>query len=376
MSVPRTGLRPAHFSLTAIAMVVASAACFTAIDTMIKYLGTRYSAPVLVWARWGVPALMMAVLLGPKLRWGLLRTANLSLHLLRGGVLVLSSLCFFTALKFLPLAEATGINYVTPILVTLSAGWFLRERITVPRWIFAVAGFIGMLLIVRPGGGMLQAASLLALGAAALNATFQILTRKLATEDLLVLIFYPSVVGGALMSFAVPFVDFADAYLTWDVLLFVAIGAIGLLGHFLFIQAFQLAPASTIAPFTYMQLVWSTLAGWLTFGSFPDGWALSGMIVIAASAVVLTAYERWRASRPNAELGGGRPAIEPDHDEHAWRGDHGNQLRCACWRRDERTSAASRGIDVDSQCRRTTEDRHQDGLISADAPSRRTPAHL
>jgi drug/metabolite transporter (DMT)-like permease len=282
-------------------MIVASAACFTAIDTMIKYLGTRYSAPVLVWARWGVPALMITVLLGPKLRWGLVRTANLKLHLLRGAVLVLSSLCFFTALKFLPLAEATGINYVTPILVTLTAGWFLRERITRARWVFAAAGFIGMLLIVRPGGGMLQAAALLALGAAALNATFQILTRKLATEDLLVLIFYPSVVGGALMSLAVPFVDFATAYLTWDILLFVAIGAIGLLGHFLFIQAFQLAPASTIAPFTYMQLVWSTLAGWLTFGSFPDAWSLSGMIVIAASAVALTAYERWRAGLPDAE---------------------------------------------------------------------------
>ena len=226
-------------------------------------------------------------------------------------MLVLSSLCFFTALKFLPLAEATGLNYVTPILVTLTAGWFLRERITRPRWIFAVAGFIGMLLIVRPGSGMLHAASLLALGAAALNATFQILTRKLANEDLLVLIFYPSLVGAALMSFAVPFVDFDASYLTLDVLLFVAIGIIGLLGHFLFVQAFQLAPASTIAPFTYMQLVWSTLAGWLTFGSFPDGWALSGMIVIASSAVVLTAYERWRASLPNAEPGAGDRQLSP-----------------------------------------------------------------
>lgn len=303
--------RPAYFSLTAIGMIVASAACFTAIDTMIKYLGMRYSAPVLVWARWGVPALMMAVLLGPKMRWGLLRTANLKLHLVRGAVLVLSSLCFFTALKFLPLAEATGLNYATPILVTLTAGWFLRERITRPRWIFAVAGFIGMLLIVRPGSGMLHAASLLALGAAALNATFQILTRKLADEDLLVLIFYPSLIGAALMSFAIPFVDFDGSYLTLDVLLFVAIGIIGLLGHFLFIQAFQLAPASTIAPFTYMQLVWSTLAGWLTFGSFPDGWALSGMIVIAGSAVVLTAYERWRASLPNAQPGAGDWQLSP-----------------------------------------------------------------
>ena len=292
---------PTHLSLTAIGLIVASAGCFTAIDTMVKYLGLRYSVPVLVWARWGVPALLMVAVLGPKMRWGLLRTSNPTLHCVRGAVLMLSSLCFFAALKFLSLAEATGLNYSTPILVTLIAGWFLRERITQPRWMFVVAGFVGMVLIVRPGNAMLHAGSLFALGAAALNATFQILTRKLAREDLMVLIFYPSLVGAVLMSLAVPFFHYDASYLTSDILLFAAIGTIGLLGHFLFIQAFQRAPASTIAPFTYVQLVWSTLAGWLTFGTFPDNWALTGMIVIAASGVVLTWYERWRASLPYSE---------------------------------------------------------------------------
>ena len=293
---------PSHLSLAAIGMIVASAACFTAIDTIVKYLGLRYSVTLLVWARWGVPALLMVALLGPKMRWGLLRTANPKLHFVRGAVLTLSSLCFFAALKFLPLAEATGINYSTPILVILMAGWFLHERITRPRWLFVAAGFVGTLLILRPGSAMLHAASLFALGAAALNATFQILTRKLAREDLMVLIFYPSLVGAVLMSLAVPFFQHDAAFVTSDILLFVAIGTIGGFGHFLFIQAFQRAPASTIAPFTYMQLVWSTLAGWLIFGAFPDRWALAGMIVIAASGMVLTWYERWRASLPHSEL--------------------------------------------------------------------------
>jgi drug/metabolite transporter (DMT)-like permease len=288
--------QPTHLPLTAIGLIVASAACFTAIDTIVKYLALRYSVPVLVWARWGVPALLMVALLGPKMRWGLLRTANLKLNCLRGAVLMLSSLCFFAALTFLPLAEATGLNYLTPILVTLMAGWFLREQITQPRWMFVLAGFVGTLLIVRPGSAMLHAGALFALGAAVLNATFQVLTRKLAREDLIVLIFYPSLVGAVLMSLAVPFFHYHGSYLTSDIVLFAAMGTIGLLGHFLFIQAFQRAPASTIAPFTYMQLVWSTLAGWLAFGTFPDHWALTGMIVIAASGAVLTWYERWRLS--------------------------------------------------------------------------------
>lgn len=291
-----------HLSLAAIGLIVASAACFTAIDTIVKYLGLRYSVPLLVWARWGIPALLMVLLLGPKIRWGLLRTANPKLHFVRGAVLMLSSLCFFAALKFLPLAEATGLNYSTPILVTLMAGWFLHERITPPRWLFVAAGFAGTLLILRPGSAMLHAASLFALCAAALNATFQILTRKLAREDLMVLIFYPSLVGAVLMSVAVPFFQYHGSFLTSDIVLFVAIGIIGGLGHFFFIQAFQRAPASTIAPFTYMQLVWSALAGWLIFDTFPDGWALTGMTVIAASGVVLTWHERWRANLSNTEL--------------------------------------------------------------------------
>jgi drug/metabolite transporter (DMT)-like permease len=294
----------AKLSLTAIGLIVAAAACFTAIDTIAKYLGPRYPVEILVWVRWGVPALLMTLFFAPKMHWGLLRTKNLKLHFVRGAVLILSSICFFTALKMLPLAEATGLNYLTPILVTLMAASVLSERITRPRWLFVVAGFAGMLLIVRPGDATMHTASLFALGAAALNATFQILTRKLADENLMVLIFYPSLIGAVVMTFAVPFIGYESSYPTSDLLLFLAIGTLGGLGHFLFIQAFQRAPASAISPFTYIQLVWSTLAGWLTFGAFPDVWALAGMIVIGTSGILLILYERYRARVPRLGLTG------------------------------------------------------------------------
>ena len=282
-------------------LVVLASACFTTVDVTVKHLSQRYPIPLLVWARWGMQSLLILAIWGPRLRWDLVRTKRAPLHFVRGILLVASGACFFTALKFLPVAEATALNFMAPMLVTLMAGWFLGEHLTRPRLAFVVAGFIGMLLIVRPGTEVLHPAAFFAIGAAALYATFQILTRKLAGENLMVLLFFPSLVGTVLLSVVVPFFHYQAWYPVSDILLFAGIGMMGLIGHLLFIKAFQVASASAIAPFTYSQLVWSTLAGWLVFGSFPDGWTLSGIVIIAGSGVVLTWYERWRASLPPAE---------------------------------------------------------------------------
>jgi drug/metabolite transporter (DMT)-like permease len=292
---------PTHIPLSAVLLIVLASACFTSVDVTVKHLSQRYPVPLLVWARWGVQTLLMLAILAPRLRWNLVRTRRLPLHILRGLVLVGSGTCFFSALKYLPLAEATALNYMSPILVTLMAGWLLGERLTRPRWAFVVTGFVGMLLIVRPGTEVLHPAAFFALAAAALYATFQILTRKMSGEGLMVLLFFPSFVGTVVSSAIVPFFHYSAWYPISDIVLFVVIGIMGFVGHLLFIRAFQVASASAIAPFTYMQLVWSTLAGWLVFGSFPDAWTLSGIVVIAGSGVVLTWYERWRASMPQAE---------------------------------------------------------------------------
>ena len=291
----------AHVPLSAVLLIVCASACFTTVDVSVKHLSQRYPVPLIVWARWGMQALIVLAVVGPRMRGDLLRTMRLRLHLVRSVLLIASSLCFFSALRYLPLAEATSLNYTAPILVTLMAGWFLNERLTRPRWAFVVAGFVGMLLIVRPGGEMLAPAALLALGAATLYAIFQIITRTLAGEHLMVLLAYPSLVGTLLLSLGVPFGHSDGWYPTSDLAAFIGIGIVGSMGHLLFIQAFQRASASALAPFTYTQLLWSTLAGWLVFGTFPDGWTLAGILVIAGSGVVLTWYERWRASLPQSE---------------------------------------------------------------------------
>jgi drug/metabolite transporter (DMT)-like permease len=142
-----------------------------------------------------VQALALLIWLGPQMGVGLVRTRHLHLHLVRAALLPCSSVCFFMSLKYLPLAEATAINYSTPVLVVILAVVFLKERMTQARIALVIAGIAGMFLIVRPGSTMFQEAALLSLGAAFFYGWYQILTRMLASEDWRVLLFYPALVG-------------------------------------------------------------------------------------------------------------------------------------------------------------------------------------
>jgi drug/metabolite transporter (DMT)-like permease len=230
----------------------------------------------------------------------LFRSRELPLQLARGVLLLGASLCFFNALKFLPLAEVTALTYLSPMLVALLSAVFLRERLTALRVAMIAAGLLGMLLIVRPGGEVFHGAALLALAAAGLNAAFQILTRKLAAEDARVTLVYPAIVGTVLMSFATPWTGIEQAIPWVDVALIVVAGLVGTFGHFLFILAFQRAPASGLTPFTYVQLVWATVVGWAIFGRLPDAFALAGMLVIAGSGLAVVLHERRRSRLPVA----------------------------------------------------------------------------
>ncbi len=282
----------AHIPLAAILLIVGAVGCFTLLDATVKHLAARYPVPLLVWARYLVQAVAMVLWLAPTMGMRLVRTPQPALQLARGTVLLASSVCFVNALRLMPLAEATAINYTTPTLVILLSVAVLKERMTQPRWAFVVAGMAGMLLIVRPGAAILHAGAVFALAAALFYAAFQIMTRKLAAEDPRVTLFYPALAGSALMTLVLPFVDW-PADLPWmDVALIGLAGALGTAGHFLFILAFQRAPASGLTPFTYMQIVFATLLGWAFFGQFPDGAALAGMAIIGGSGLLLAWHER------------------------------------------------------------------------------------
>ena len=238
--------------------------------------------------------LAMLIWLAPTMGTRIVRTRQLRMQLVRGALLITSSLCFMSALKFLPLADATALNYMTPTIVIVLGIVFLHERLTPPRIAFVVAGLAGMLMIVQPGAELFKGASLLALASAACYAVYQITTRMLAGEDPRVTLFYPALVGAALMTLVWPWFGSRIDVAWTDVALMATIGVLGTIGHFLFILAFQRAPASALTPFTYVHLVFVTLIGWFVFGDFPGRYSLAGMAIIAASGLLLAWHERRR----------------------------------------------------------------------------------
>ncbi|MCC7327110.1 MAG: DMT family transporter [Burkholderiales bacterium] len=289
---------PAHIPSSAVLMIVGAVACFSVSDSVIKALAPRHPVPLLVWARWSFQVFAMLIWLAPSMGVQMVRTRQLRMQLVRGVLQIGSSLCFMSALRYMPLAEATALIYMTPTLVIVLAVVFLRERMTVPRISFVVAGVAGMLMIVQPGAAIFEGASLLALASAAFYSVYQIATRMLAGDDPRVTLFYSALVGAGLMTLVWPWLG-SQVDVSWsDAALMATIGVLGTAGQFLFILAFQRAPASALTPFTYIHLVFATLIGWLAFGHLPGSLTFAGMALIAGSGLLLIWHERRRALIP------------------------------------------------------------------------------
>ncbi|MEO8486935.1 MAG: DMT family transporter [Betaproteobacteria bacterium] len=298
----------AHVPIRAVLLICAATLCFASLDASVKFLSARYPIPLLVWARWTIQAVAIVAWLAPRGGLAFLRTRHLRRHLVRGVVLIGSSLCFVYALRDLPLADVTALNYSTPMMVVVLAVVVLREKLSAPRIAFVLAGVVGMLLIVRPGSDVFRGASLLGLASAAFYATYQILTRRMADEDAGVLMFYPALVGCATMTAALAFSPDPFVAMPWvHVAMLVVGGMVGTLGHFLLVLAFRRGDASALTPFTYVQVVWATLIGWIAFGTFPDGTAIVGIAIIAGSGLWITLHQRLR---PSVAAKGGPTTID------------------------------------------------------------------
>ena len=275
---------------------------FVVMDTTSKYLSRYYPVPAIVWARYFFHVLLVVVALGPRLGWGLVRTRRLGAQLLRGLLLAGSTLFFVFAIKTMPLAETSSITFVAPVLVTLMGAFFLKEKVETARWLAVAGGFAGVVIIVRPGGDVFTWTSVLPLCCAACFAGYQILTRKLANlESPYTSIFYSGLVGSVLMSLTLPYVWVRPQSL-FHALLFIVVGIIGGLSHLILIKAYDYAPASSLAPFSYTQLIWVTVMGYLVFGQFPDFWSLIGIGVIMVSGIYIATHQQLTERQQRAEL--------------------------------------------------------------------------
>jgi drug/metabolite transporter (DMT)-like permease len=191
------------------------------------------------------------------------------------------------------MAEVKAVSFISPLLVTVLAVWWLREEVSRTRWLAVVIGFLGVLFIVRPGSAMIQWPALLAVGSALCYSAYQIMTRKFSeTENPFTTLFYTAAVGCVLMSFVVP--------LFWKtpdmrhVPLLILLGLVAGFGHFMLIKALELENASFLSPLGYIQLLWVNLFGFLAFGDLPDLYSVIGMVIIVGSGLYVALGHRFK----------------------------------------------------------------------------------
>ena len=289
------GARRQPDALAGIALVVAASACFSALDTTTKYVTATVPVLMALWVRYLFQAIATTAYVLPTRGMAVWRTRRLGWQLLRGMLLLTSSVLAFTSLRYMPVGEFTAIVMITPLVITMLAATLLKEHVSGLRWALVAGGFAGTLIIIRPGGDSFGWGSLLPLALVASNSWFQVLTSKLAqTEDPLTMHLYTGWSGTLVASLALPFVWAALPHgAVWLALCFM--GLMGTVGHFMLILAYYRAPAATLTPYLYTQIGFAMLGGLIVFSHVPDRLSLAGILMIAvcgAAGAWLTVRER------------------------------------------------------------------------------------
>ncbi len=279
--------------LTGILLMIAAGFLFTTMDATAKYLSRSLPLTEVAWCRYVFHAATLPFVAARAGGFASLRSRSLGLQLLRSLFLLGSTVLFWLALTFIPLADATAVSFVGPLMLTALSVPFIKEKVGPRRWAAVGVGFLGALLVIRPGPSMAEPAALIPLSSAACFAGYAICTRILSRYDpWSTTLIWSASVGLVLLSLLVPFHWQAPGPMGWIGLVF--LGCLGSLGHLLMILAYARAPASTLAPLSYLQLIWSTVVGLVLFGNFPDAWTLGGGAVIAASGLYVIHRERLR----------------------------------------------------------------------------------
>ncbi|MGE3872823.1 MAG: DMT family transporter [Parvibaculaceae bacterium] len=280
--------------LTGIALMLAAMGILPLLDVAAKFLGQQHM-PVLqsVWARmfFGMILILPFTLKGRPLR-ALVPDMPVT-HGVRAFLIISSTAFFFLSLGYLPIADTLAIYFVQPLIVTLLAPLVLKEHVGLRRWIAVFIGFIGTLIIIRPGFQTMNPGVLLALLAGTASALYMLITRKISrTADPIVTTFYTNAMGAIMTSAAVGFVWVMPTVEQWGLLLTIAV--VALIGHYLVIAAYRFSEASLLAPLSYAEMVMAVACGWWFFGDFPDRWTFLGVGILIACAIYISYRERVR----------------------------------------------------------------------------------
>jgi drug/metabolite transporter (DMT)-like permease len=274
-----------------IVIMIVTTAFFAASDSTVKIIGTAVPILALLWVRYLFQMIVLGVWQarrGPSL---LFRTGNLKLQIVRALLLLANSACAFAGLRHLPLSVNTSLALAAPLVSALLAALVLKDHVPRSKWAMVALGFIGMLMVVRPGGSQFTWTVIFPIGAATTFACFQVVSSHLSKIDDPITTNFLTALVATIVLCTLVWMDQAETLpalarvrvSSWLLVAFMA--TMATTGQALMLQALQRAPLSVLTPFSYGQLAFATLFGWLLFGQTPDTWMTIGMSVIAASGI-------------------------------------------------------------------------------------------
>jgi drug/metabolite transporter (DMT)-like permease len=270
--------------LLGIFLMIGAVTMFAVLDSTAKYLTGLVATPQIVFFRYAFSLAIVAALVWRNGGLALLRTDHLGLQLTRGLLLLLATATNFTAVKYLQLAQTSSISFSNPLWVCALSPLLLGEHVGPRRWAAVIVGFIGVLVIIRPGGEGFHWAMILSVVCALSAALYQIATRKVGGSDkAMTSLFYVSLSGTVAAAPIAPIGWVDPGWLAWTLLVLAA--AYGSIGHFMLTEAHRLAPAPVLAPFVYTQIISMTFIGYVVFGDVPDAMTVVGSLLVVASGL-------------------------------------------------------------------------------------------
>jgi drug/metabolite transporter (DMT)-like permease len=280
-------------ALKGILFVVTGVFLFGLGDSLTKYLTERYPIPFVISLRYAINLLLLLAIFAPRHGASLFRTNRTSLVLLRAACLSVASLFTGLALRRMPVGETVAISYLAPIGVMLLSGVILGEKVSLTGWLAAALGFIGVLLIARPGGGLDALGVFFAMIVAAASTAYHLLSRLLArTETTMAMLVYTAAVGMFAFAAFLPWTWPTTFPAPFDLFIILSLGVLATLGHVLLTASYREAPASVLAPVNYSHLAWAGLFGWLFFDHIPGLISLSGIALVAIAGILVAIRSR------------------------------------------------------------------------------------
>lgn len=277
-------------NLKGICLILVTLALFTSMDSVAKHLVQNYPPIQVIWARYLSQTVVSFILLSPVL-YRILRTKNFKLQILRSALLFTATVCFFTSLKTLKLADVNAIFQVSPIFVTILSVLVLKETVGHRRWLGVAFGLIGALLIIGPGTGVFSYTVILPIISALSYAAYVISTRYLSQDESPLTSFvYTALLGSIAASVLV--VPSWTPIESSDLFVFSVFGLLGATGHFFLIHAYRISEASFLAPFNYIGILYGSLWGFYFFNEVPSLITILGGLIIVSSGIYIWLREQ------------------------------------------------------------------------------------